>query len=123
KRALFYSREHALDAQRAIQKYHPKSILILGTSDGMVEKIQKVLNLPSIQKKIDIEDISSQTEIQMARKERQDKGKHVIPVPAMEVKKYFSGYFLDPLKIFRRNPHSEREELQEKTVVRPTYSY
>lgn len=123
KRALFHSKEHALDAQRAIEKYHPKSILILGTSDGMVEKIQEVLNLPPIEKKISIEDISSQTEMDIAKQERQEKGKHVIPVPAVEIKKYFSGYFLDPLKIFRRNPHSKKQELQEKTVVRPTYSY
>ncbi|RBP44111.1 Asp23/Gls24 family envelope stress response protein [Garciella nitratireducens] len=123
KRALFTSEEHVLDAKKAIKRYHPKSILIIGTSDQMVRKIQEVLELAPIQKTIYIEEISSSEEIQKAKKIRQEEGKHVIPVPAVEVKKFFSGYFLDPLKIFRKNSKNKHKELHEKTVVRPTYSY
>ena len=123
KRALFTSKEHALDTKKALERYHPKSILIIGTSDQMVKKIQEVLELPPIKKIIYIEDISSLEEIQRAKKIRQEEGKHIIPVPAVEVKKFFSGYFLDALKIFRKNPNNKDSEVQEKTVVRPTYSY
>ena len=123
KRALFSEKGHIEDSKTAINKYQPNAILILGTSDKMVKKIQEVLQLPEIKKTIYIGDVSSIKEIEKARTIRIKEGKHVIPVPALEIKKYFSGYFLDPLKIFRKNMHSKPMEFQEKTVVRPTYSY
>lgn len=123
KRALFSDKDHIEDTKVAIKKYNPKSVLILGTSDKMVKRIQEVLSLPEIEKIINIGDISSLEEMKRARNIRIKEGKHVIPVPALEIKKYFSGYFLDPLKIFRKNSKSKRPEFQEKTVVRPTFSY
>lgn len=122
KRALFTQEDHARDGKLAIKKYQPKAILILGTSLGMVKRIKDRLELPTISKIITIEEIARDWEIQKARDVRIKEGKHVIPVPALEVKKYFSGYFLDPLKIFQRNPKGKREEIL-KTVVRPTFSY
>jgi uncharacterized alkaline shock family protein YloU/adenylate kinase family enzyme len=123
KRALFSDKSHIEDTKAAIIKYNPNSILILGTSDKMVKRVQETLKLPEIEETIYIGDVSSIEEIEMARNIRIKEGKHVIPVPALEIKKYFSGYFLDPLKIFRKNSHSKRTEFQEKTVVRPTFSY
>lgn len=123
KRALFSEEDHIKDAQKAIAQYRPTSILILGTSQGMVKKIQEKLELPPIGKFIFIEEISQKWEMEKARDIRKREGKHVIPVPAFEVKKHFSGYFLDPLKIFRKNSGNKREEVEEKTVVRPTFSY
>ena len=38
--------------KKALKKYKPDSILILGTSDKMVEKIQENLGLPKIEKTI-----------------------------------------------------------------------
>lgn len=123
KRALFTEESHVGDAQRAIGEARPQSILILGTSRGMVERIQRALGLPEIERFFSIQEVSNREDIQRALQERKGKGKHVIPVPAMEVKKYFSGYFLDPLRIFRKSPTSKKTEIQEKTVVRPTFSY
>lgn len=123
KRALFSDEDHIKETKIAISKYRPNSILILGTSDKMVKRVQEVLQLPEIEKTIYIEDVSSVEEIERARNIRIKEGKHVIPVPTLEIKKYFSGYFLDPLKIFRKNYRSKRGEFQEKTVVRPTFSY
>lgn len=123
KRALFTLESHIADAKRALNEYRPQSILILGTSRGMVKKIQEVLELPPIEKIINIQEISKEWEVERAKEIRRKEGKHVIPVPTLEVKKQFSGYFLDPLKIFRRNPQNRRDEIQEKTVVRPTFSY
>ena len=52
-----------------------------------------------------IEDVSSEREINTARMIRKGAGKHVIPVPTLELKR-FSGYFLDPLRIFRERKGS-----------------
>jgi uncharacterized alkaline shock family protein YloU len=49
-------------------------------------------------------------------------GKHIIPVPTLQLKREFSGYFLDPLRIIR-GWRGGKASISEKTVVRPTYSY
>lgn len=98
-------------------------MLILGTSDNMVIRIAERLGLPNIDKTIYIEEISSQFEIQQALNTRRSEGKHVIPVPTLELKKDFSGFMLDPLNILRRKGIGDYESLGEKSVVRPTFSY
>lgn len=123
KRALFTEDSHVNDVKKSIELYNPESILILGTSDGMVEKIVGRLGFPSITEKIRIEDVASQYEIQQALTSRKEQGKHVIPVPTFEIRKDFSGYFLDPLQIFRRKGMGSFQLEGEKSVVRPTFSY
>ena len=44
-------------------------------------------------------------------------------MPTFEIKKDFSGYFLDPLQIFRRKGKGYFQLDDEKSVVRPTFSY
>ena len=95
KHALFSTEEEKAEIKKAIKKYKPEGILILGTSDNMVEKIATNLGLPKIEKTIYIEDIASEEEMQTARRIRTTEGKHVIPVPTFEIKKDFSGYILD----------------------------
>lgn len=56
----------------------------------MVAKIAKRLGLHGIDETIYIQDISSQYEIQQALNTRRTEGKHVIPVPTLELKKDFS---------------------------------
>ncbi len=70
--------------------------------------------------RIYIEDITSEEERSEARKQRKNFGKHVIPAPAMELKRSFAGYFLDSLGLFKSKSHPQQTE---KTVVRPSYSY
>ncbi|MBS4538083.1 hypothetical protein GOQ27_06395 [Clostridium sp. D2Q-11] len=123
KRALFMEESHREQVINAINNNNPDRILILGTSDRMVEKIAKILNLGEIQEKIYINQISNEDEISKAKNSRMMEGKHVIPVPTFEIKKDFSGYFIDPLKIFRRKDENTNEHIYEKTVVRPTFSY
>lgn len=106
-----------------IKKESPDKILILGTSDEMVEKIVEALGLGSIYKRIYIEDVATKEEIEMARKSRIEEGKHVVPVPTFEIREQFSGYFLDPLKIFNIFSKNEKPEMAEKTIIRPTFSY
>ncbi|HHW32266.1 MAG TPA: Asp23/Gls24 family envelope stress response protein [Clostridiaceae bacterium] len=123
RRALFINKDHANDIKKALETYKPESILILGTSEGMVETIAKNLGLKGIDEKISIYDVASEFEINQALSTRKEQGKHVIPVPTFEIKKDFSGYFLDPLQIFRRKGKGNYQLIGEKSVVRPTFSY
>ncbi len=121
--ALFVEESHKNEVREAILKRSPKGILILGTSEGMVNKIAQTLELGEFSEFIYIEDVASSYEIEQARNTRTKQGKHVIPVPAMQLKKQFSGYFLDPLQLFRRKGKGEFQNIGEKSVVRPTFSY
>lgn len=123
KRALFIYEEHANDVKNQIANCNPQALLILGTSDGMVESIARKLGLPEITEKIYIHEIAKESEINTALSTRKEQGKHVIPVPTFEIKKDFSGYFLDPLQIFRRKGKGYFQLVSEKSVVRPTFSY
>ncbi|MDD2573411.1 MAG: hypothetical protein WCS98_04710 [Bacillota bacterium] len=122
RRALFMEPQHREEVAEAIRRHKPGRVLILGTSDGMVDRITQALSIPAPQTRFYIEDIASSEEIKLARQQRFLKGKHVIPVPTLEVKKDFSGYFLDTLKIFTKR-RDDSVTVDEKTVVRPTYSY
>ena len=122
KSALFYKEEHMSEVKEAIQRVKPLSILIIGTSDGMVDKIAKRLDLPEIDERIYIEDITSEEERQMARKQRDEMGQHVIPAPTFQLKRQFSGYFMTPVKMLFKELGPWRD-YAEKSVVRPTYSY
>ena len=122
KAALFTDDSHCDEVVKAIKKTSPESILLIGTSDGMVEKIAKRLQVGEINEKIYIEDITTEGERRIAEKQRQAQGKHVIPVSSMQLKYQFSGYFISPLRIFRGMGRG-RGSYTEKSVVRPTYSY
>ena len=123
KHALFITEDEKLEIQKAIKKYKPESILILGTSDGMVHKIANNLGLPEITEIIYIKDIATEEEMETARRIRVTEGKHVIPVPTFEIKKDFSGYLLDPLQIFKSKGIGEKPYISEKSIIRPTFSY
>lgn len=91
--ALFDDKEHRDSVARVLRKTHIKKILLLGTSEKMVMKIAMRLQLPQPQKIIHIEEIASKEDIEKAIKSRQVEGKHVIPVPSIEVKKNYSQIF------------------------------
>ena len=83
------------------------------------------LNQPSML--IRIEDVSTEEERRIARSTRLTEGMHTIPVPSMEVKHEFSGYFSDPLSKLRQRFDRERgvapmAQDSDRTVVRPTFS-
>ncbi|MEN6411178.1 MAG: Asp23/Gls24 family envelope stress response protein [Veillonellales bacterium] len=123
KRAIFMKPDHAQEVCEAIARVKPERILILGTSINMVEKIVEVLKLPKISQIIHIEEVASPAEIAKARESRVKEGKHIIPVPTIELKPHFSGYLIDPLEIFFKKPQMKRRKLGEKSIVRPTFSY
>ena len=123
KHALFLEEKEREEIRKAFEKENLESILILGTSDGMVEKIAENLGLPKIQKTIYIQDVATETEIEQAKRMRTVEGKHVIPVPTFELKKEFSGYLLDPLQIFKSKGKGKDPYITEKSIIRPTFSY
>lgn len=123
KHALFNSNDERYKMIEVLKKINPESILILGTSDGMVEKIAENLGLPKISKTIYITEVATEEEMNKARRARRTEGKHVIPVPTFEIKKDFSGFLLDPLQIFKSNGSGNDPYIAEKSIIRPTFSY
>ena len=118
--ALFFEDEHMESVKKAIKEENPDGILILGTSHEMILKIAKRLSLPEVSSFVEIEDVATEEEMEMAREMRMGQGKHVIPVPTFEIKKDFSGYWMDALKKFSRK---KEDPMSERTIVRPTFSY
>lgn len=124
KTALFINDEQTESVKEQIRICNPESILILGTSKGMVDKIIERLELPmppdDSPQRIAIEDITTEAQRRKARQQRDQLGKHVIPAPAPQLKRNFAGYFLDQLRFFKGK---DQGFAADRTVVRPTYSY
>jgi adenylate kinase family enzyme len=122
--ALFDDKAHRDEVARKFQAEKLKKILILGTSEKMVNKIANRLQLPAPGKIVKIEDIASQEEIEKAIRTRRIEGKHVIPVPSIEVKRNYPNIFYDAIRIFKRKsgPRALTPKVHEKSVVRPEYS-
>lgn len=100
RRAIFNKPEDAAAMRAALEKIHPDKLLILGTSKHMIHRICESLHLPEASQFIRIEDVSCPSEIAKARAIRIKEGKHIIPVPTMELKPHFQGYLLDPIRSF-----------------------
>ncbi len=125
RQALFADETRAAVMRRALAEHQPPALMILGTSDGMLEKICRNLWLNPPAMLIRIEDVSTEEEMREAKNTRMSQGKHTIPVPSMEIKHEFSGAFSDPFwRLWRRRDRNVPPQLadSERTVVRPTFS-
>lgn len=123
--ALFDDKEHRDEIARTLQKIKFNKILILGTSEKMVNKIATRLQLPQPSKIIHIEDIATKEEIEKARRSRQVEGKHIIPVPSIEIKRNYPRIFFDKIRIVlkhKENAIAPNRNVFEKSVVRPEFS-
>lgn len=126
--ALFDNKEHRDEIARAIKKSHITKILLLGTSEKMVQKIATRLQLPPPEKIIHIQDIATKEEIEKAIRSRQIEGKHVIPVPSIEVKRSYPQIFSDSIKLFftRKTVFAKAiggdAKMFEKSIVQPEFS-
>lgn len=103
KHALFMNPSQVNEIKKVLKRNKIKCLMILGTSDGMVNKIAKNIGVHEVEQIIRIEDVATPEEMNMALRMRTVEGKHVIPVPTFEIKKEFSGYFLHPLRRFQKN--------------------
>jgi len=128
--ALFDEKSHRDEVARRLQNEKYKRILLLGTSEKMVNKIAERLQVYPPSKIIKIEDIATQEEIDKAIRTRRIEGKHVIPVPSNEIKKSYPNIFYDAIRVFKRRKVTGLvptvigtiPTLHEKSVVRPEYS-
>ncbi|MEN1761860.1 AAA family ATPase [Anoxynatronum sibiricum] len=123
RRAIFNDKEHCRQVRDLIESENPTKLLILGTSEKMVHTIVQQLQLPSPASTVWIDEVAAPSEIQMARRIRMKEGKHIIPVPAFQLKKDFSGFFLNPLQVLKGLGKDAAGQEGEKSVVRPTFSY
>lgn len=125
KTALFTEKQHRESVVQVIKERKVKKILILGTSSRMVERLAKRLDLPPISQLIQIEEIASQKDIEDAIKSRFEEGKHVIPVPAIEVKRDYAQILSDSIKIFfsweKRKDGVKKSQFFEKSIVQPDF--
>ena len=123
KTALFDSVEHRTEVRNKLNEEQFTKILLIGTSVAMVERIAKRLHLPKPSKIIQIEDIAKEEEIEQALKERAT-GRHVIPIPQVEVEKDYgdiiSGAFKKTIRIGKGL--FSRKKKVENTVVHPTFA-
>ena len=121
--ALFDDKAQRDQVAKAMKQAKIKKILLLGTSEKMVTKIAMRLQLPQPSKIINIKDIATEEEIQKAIKSRQVEGKHVIPVPSIEVKKTYPQIFSNSLhELFSRKKNKKGDVMIEKSVVKPEFS-
>lgn len=125
KTALFTDKQHREGVVKVLREQKVKKILLLGTSSKMVEKQAKRLDLPPITQMIQIEEIASQKDIEDAIKSRFEEGKHVIPVPAIEVKRDYAQILSDSIRIFfswdKRRDGVKKSRFFEKSIVQPDY--
>ena len=129
--ALFNHDWHRTEVINALVKYHPESLMIIGTSDKMTNIVCESLGLHEPEERIYIEDITTEEQREQAHYYRHIQGEHVIPAPMGQLKRDFAGYFMNPLKQFvGKALHNEvmlegteTEDEFNRTVVRPQYSY
>ncbi|MCX7028921.1 MAG: hypothetical protein NTU62_02235 [Spirochaetes bacterium] len=126
--AVFANPDQVADARRVLAAERFRRILVIGTSLKMVQRIVATLELPAIVRIIPIEQAASREEIARALRVRTEQGKHIIPVPSVEIKRSYPHIFFESMKEliagtrrgFGRRPQDAH--LVEKTVVRPPYS-
>lgn len=123
KRAVFLNREHAEEVRRALQRLKPEKILVLGTSDRMVERIVSTLALPPIAERIYMEDITSLEERTIARTMRHA-GNHAIPLPRIQVEEAGLGKWIrDVRSLFLPAVRKKEEDVLETTIVQPRFAW
>ncbi|MGI5909618.1 MAG: hypothetical protein ACOX6K_04535, partial [Sphaerochaetaceae bacterium] len=83
------------------------------------------LNLPEPEKLYHIEDIATKEEIETAMRIRYTEGKHVIPVPTIEITRNYPQIVYDSMRVFFKNKAHlpwQKNKVFEKTIVRPEFS-
>ena len=125
KTALFLDPKQLEKVTKVLRERKVKKILLLGTSSKMVEKLASQLDLPPISQIIQIEEIASKEDIEAAIKSRFEEGKHVIPVPAIEVKRDYAQILSDSIRIFfsgdKRKDGEKKSKFFEKSIVQPDF--
>lgn len=120
KRAIFEYPEHRDAVVNYLTKHTPEKLMILATSEGMVEKITARLGLNAPVKTIYITDISTHEEIEAALRERREKKQHVVPVAKAQIQQDFAGKLVRQIWGFFRGRDKEESR---NTIVKPLFSF
>lgn len=120
KRAIFVEDAHREAVKKVLAEVKPDKLLILGTSEKMVNRISEALELPPPGRYFTIEEVASPNEIATAKQLRKTYGMHVIPVPVVEVKEDLQGYLMRPIRYLLRLKSGHKQG--EKTIVQPKFS-
>ena len=119
---MFHDETHAREVLRVLERIRAQRILILATSEKMAVRIAGRLDLPRPQRIISIEDVATEEEIDAALRSRRAQGRHIIPVPPIEVRRDYGHIVIDSITIFLRNKILRRRgKVFEKTVVSPQF--
>lgn len=123
---LFEDKKHRDEVSKVLEEKKTKRVLVLGTSERMIQKIIARLSLPAPYKIIRIEDVATQADMKEAQRQRLIEGKHVIPLPSSEVKKNYPQIFYEKVRLFFKPTKSpviatKTAVLFEKSVVRPKF--
>lgn len=122
KTAIFADLVHRYDVRNSLERNRCRRVLILGTSERMILKICQALGLPSPLKIIQIDEIATRDEIKTASENRKLYGRHVIPVPAKEVRRTSPFIVTDEIKLWSSKGLLRTDKVYEKTLVRPIFS-
>ena len=99
----------------------PEHTRYLFNSPENVRRILEKLGLPEPVEKVYINQVVTKAEIKKARYERLHYGKHVVPVPNVELKSHLTGYFADlPYNLFAGDSGPKEGD---RSIVRPPFSF
>jgi uncharacterized alkaline shock family protein YloU len=122
--AIFLDEAQLASAQECIKTEKIRRILVVGTSLKMVTRISGRLGLGAIHKILRVEDLLTPEELRVAQSHRQTLGRHLIAVPAMEVRKRYPAIFYKSVQTaissyIGKFTHSKTDF--EGSVVRPKF--
>lgn len=120
RRALFQFEDHLISVRKYLLKSRPERLMLIATSREMAMRITRRLGLNDPEIFINIEEVASPEEISRARKERIEKGQHVIPVSQVQVRRNFAGKLVGKLRVLWESSYKDEGE---KTIVRPPFSF
>ena len=125
--ALFAYDDQREEVVNKLAELQPQKLLVIGTSDRMVDWIINTLGLESASERVHIEDITTPEERAIADESRNGRGEHVIPAPMGQLKREFAGYFINPVRMIKGMTMSDgplvHGQATDRTVVRPQFSY
>ncbi len=125
--ALFDDPLHRHEMIKAIQSRKIKKILLLGTSERMIVRTTERLQIPPPVRFIHIEEISTTEDIEKALRSRNEEGKHVIPVPLIQVERDYPQLLSKSIRILFKigegfgSHRKTSQKIYEKAVVRPSF--
>jgi len=119
KRATFFFEDHREEVKRTLNALVLDKLLIIGTSKRMIQHISERLELGSVSRYVEITELRSQHEIDIALFTRKVYGTHVIPLPFNQVQQHF---FKRLISKGMRIMSPQKELIGETTLVHPNFT-